>query len=395
MLFSGGWVILPFLLYNCAENQSHQVLSEQTGLALRVDIVGDTDVVGFEIGATPCQVSGFGGFVENDEFEGSGDGVGNVHTESITYVVDLEDMPLQMGEGSPFDPGTTHVFADQFIVLEPGCYDIYAQPITDLDTRRISDDCNRADAYEQIVEANHTTEVVLVSQCSSDEVGAIDVVATLNNAPTIHGGEYEPSKFIFDCEIATFCLEYEDANDDPVDIEWHQRNGPSDAIISGQETSPGCFEFAFEELGDYAFEVIIFDKFVGDDGELVRAETWFSDRGRNEQSRASLEILFHVGTNGEFLCFDGQDVSNLPNTGNTHFTLTSPTNRREKFNLFLREGTLQTIYILPPLTGTENCENGIDDDNDNRIDCSDPECSETVTCGGIGNRFHLDRPYSY
>ena len=290
---------------------------EVTGLALSVDIVAGTDVAGFRFDIYTCDTTGpmLDGGVITTDIGGVGGtldiglGGGQLIASATT---DLEDMPFPAGP-EPFADGSTHLFSDQFFLLEPGCYDVVGTPV------RIdggdSLDCAPASRNGVIVEPGLTTEVGLISQCSGPEPGGLDVIGALNNPPEIVDARYDPSKFVFDCERTLVCVDYRDPNGDPLEFEWTELGTSGVAIVDGVEVADdgatACFEFAFEGIGDYQFGLTIYDLFEFA-GSRIRAEDYFAAVGDPRESRAELAFDFHVNTDAEFLCRDGSALQTIP-----------------------------------------------------------------------------------
>jgi hypothetical protein len=100
----------------------------QSGMQLQMDIRGATDVAGMRFELNPVACS------PNDP---APEGI------PIIVVKDLEDILIPGGiddlAGSPLDDGSSHVFADAFVALEPGCYDVITTPLKADGT--VSEDC--------------------------------------------------------------------------------------------------------------------------------------------------------------------------------------------------------------------------------------------------------------
>jgi hypothetical protein len=97
-------------------------------------------------------------------------------------------------------PGSgAHAFADALFVLPAGDYRLCVIPVTTFGTPSVQ--CGRVEATVTVL-PNVTNEVVLVSQCSGAEMGGLDAVVALNDAPQITGLLIAESKFITLCQTA-------------------------------------------------------------------------------------------------------------------------------------------------------------------------------------------------
>lgn len=258
-----------------------ETTTNTTGMALRMDILAETDVAGmaYSIERVSC---------DGEEFE----------AWSAQAQVDLEDLLLPGGletfEDQPLDADSEHLFADYFTVLPAGCYDVQITPIDS--NGEPSDDCATASAQGVQVMDGETTEILLVSQCEGPERGALDTVAVINHPPTIDAFTYEPSKFTSCGEEVEVCATATDPDGDPIEFMWDFpdaiRATPG-AISSDGNTSTQCATVIADSGDTYFIDVTVFDQFV-EDGALVRAEDWLRERGEDVDSRDSLEVPLHV-----------------------------------------------------------------------------------------------------
>ena len=272
--------------------------------ALTADLDGDTDVAGVRIWltATSCADEPF---------------------EPARYVneVDFEDMRLSGNtdgfEGSPFDPSSGHIFADNFEVVRAGCYDILAQPI-DVDGQP-SQDCAPAQSDRVEVFDGLTTEVALISQCKGEEYGSIDTVVALNHPPVIVDLTYDPSKFVFECERTIICATFEDPDGDPMEFVWSPNNQPANRdrrlpIFDGLEViqrfedgdqTTECVAIAASGSGTYELIVKAYDLGFDHLGRQVRMETLLTrQEDPFRESRDQLIFPVHVRLNIEMFCVD-------------------------------------------------------------------------------------------
>jgi hypothetical protein len=115
--------------------------------------------------------------------------------------------------GQPLADGSIHDFADLFMVLDPGCYDVTATPSP-------PEICQPAHAYNVRVPMGRTAEVFLVSQCQGQGRGAIDVATAFNRPPVIRDVSFAQSKFTATCEVQRVCATAVDVDQDPLEFDW-------------------------------------------------------------------------------------------------------------------------------------------------------------------------------
>ncbi len=268
---------------------------EETGIALSVDVQGGTDVVAVEFEVREC----WGPKLLGD-------------------VRELEDMVLPGMiadfEEEPFDPASKHLFADFFALVEPGCYDVYVQPLRK--GGEPSKDCAKQQATELTVVEGITTEVVLVANCKAKPVAGLDVVAALNHPPVIEHIEYGPSKFAYECEMAQICVTAYDPNSDPMEFTVTQVDGPKlwegPGIVSVEQNGPratACMLAVPVYPGTYQFRLDVFD--LGwVDGKLTR----FEEIGAGP-SRSTLTVPLHTNWDIEQHCYDPEEDLYYPFKG--------------------------------------------------------------------------------
>ena len=324
LLFILGTLIIVATLGCSTEQQpsasnTPPLLRDESGFgtliaALSVDLDGDTDVTGFRIWLTARSCA-------DEPFE------------PARYVseTDFEDMRLSGNtdgfEGSPFDPSSGHIFADNFEVVRAGCYDILAQPI-DTDGHP-SEDCASAQFERVEVLDGLTTEVVLISQCEGEAYGSIDNVVALNHPPAIVELIYDPSKFVFDCERTIVCVTFEDPEGDPLEIVWSPNNNPVNRerrlpIFEGPEViqrfedgdlTTECIAISASGAGTYELIVKAYDLGFDRLGRQVRMETLLTQQGDPlAESRDQHIFPVHVRLNIEMFCVDPatDDLLRLP-----------------------------------------------------------------------------------
>lgn len=278
------------------DDEMPEVDDERTGITLGIDFRADADVTGFHFSIRECDE----GPVVVDE------------------VRSLEEMTLPNGipefERGPFDEHSEHQFADHFETLSAGCYDVSVQPVTE--TGEPSSECGSASANEVFVVDGMTTEIMLVSQCEGEAVGAGDFVAALNHPPVIESVDYSPSKFVFECEEVEICVTAFDPNGDPMEFEFEQtagdklRFGPyiSETTREGDRATT-CLRAVPVFEDDYEFRVTVYDQ-LWDQGEMVRVEDYIG-----AESRTELTVPMYTNWDFELECYDPETDSFHPFEG--------------------------------------------------------------------------------
>ena len=176
-----GGMVVGGIGAGCTGAEQSAWTGGNTGIALDMDIRGPTDVADMHFALQPVDCA-------------SGAALA---IEPVEAVRDLEDILLPGGlppfEDAPLDSGSEHVFADAFLSLAPGCYDVTTTPLRMDGSPSAS--CAPAVLRRVEVITGATTEVLLINQCSSQGPGAVDVISTLNHAPVLQAVYYERSKF--------------------------------------------------------------------------------------------------------------------------------------------------------------------------------------------------------
>ena len=224
------------------------------GLALSSDFLADTDIeaMRFGIQRVDCE-SG-----ESMDF-------------TDTRTTDLSDVQLPGGipsfEGEPYSGDSQHIIADQFFLVDAGCYDVTTTPLQA--DEQPSDDCSPATEERVAVEDSATTEILLVNQCKGASRGGLDVIGSVNHPPEVDNLEFTTSKFLSSCEAQNeVCLTVSDADDDPVEVEWSAAGsgtftGDISPVQPAQQQPDGtwesCARLATNRPGDYTFRATVYD----------------------------------------------------------------------------------------------------------------------------------------
>ena len=222
---------------------------------------------------------------------------------------------------NPFDEYSEHLFADYFVVLDAGCYDVHVQPLDG--HQQPSEDCIPVQQQMEVVDGK-TTEEVLISQCAGTERGALDVIAALNHPPEIDVVDLDPQKFL-SCPAegnptVEVCAQAQDPDQDPMIFDWGDIEDIEgvENVSFGEFTSVSgianqCLDIEFARTDDqYEVTLTVFDTLIElYNGERTQQtfEDWFADRqitdpkGNPIESRASLTFpLYVAGCDEPFAC---------------------------------------------------------------------------------------------
>ncbi len=276
------------------EGPDHE--TEQTGLALGINYHGESDVIGFHFQIKEC-------------------GDSRLVFDERRNLEDLE-MPAGIPEFSkgPFAEGSSHQFADFFTVLSAGCYDVEIVPVTS--SGAPSSQCQPATATEVFVVDGLTTEILLLSQCEGLNVGASDIIGSLNNPPVIESVEYDPSKFVHECEAVNVCVTAYDPDGDPMEFVFEKSEGKqlrfdlevSESEVQGNRVTK-CMRAVPIWYDSYEFQVTVYDQ-AWEKGKKVRIEDYIE-----QKSRAQLTFPVHSNWDHELECYDRKNNSFHPAIG--------------------------------------------------------------------------------
>lgn len=175
--------------------------------------------------------------------------------ETLEMQLDLQGQPGELPAGS----AASRAFADGLVVLPAGSYIACAQPLISAGVP--SEQCALAQ-QSFIVEVGATADVLLISQCEAQPIGAAAVSAALNSAPEILGFTIEPSRFIATCEPAALVAEAGDPDGDDVVYTWSVVDAPEGATpqLTGSGSS---VVFDAEAPGEYTVAVSVTDALGG------------------------------------------------------------------------------------------------------------------------------------
>ncbi len=283
--------LLAFSFASACSDEQPGERTSATGLALSADLTGKTDVtaVRFELTPVACDT----GLKAGDPIVGERP---------------LEDFAIPGGidslENAPLDAKSAHAFADLFMDVPAGCYDVVAEPLDADGNPSVA--CARAEKRNVLVSSGETTEVFLINQCIGRDPGAIDAIATLNHEPEL-SVSFESSKFVKCDESQVICATATDPDRDPVEFVWSvdaAADALSGPVVKSHEVDPvsgavtECVEFTASAAGRFDISVSAYDQ-VWRDGELVRVEDWLALEGYPSESHTSTSFFFYAGDCGD------------------------------------------------------------------------------------------------
>ncbi len=176
----------------------------------------------------------------------------NGHTQSSTVLLETEGLPGTLNADL-----AGHTFADWFVVLNPGTYQIRATPLDQ--NGDPSEHCEAAEAEAEVFPET-TVELVLVSSCRTGASGALDTVLVLDRTPFISELELKESKFICHDEALEMSATAQDESEDSLVWSWELVDAPQEGQDIFCLTSSGS-EAAFSALvpGRYTLSVTASD----------------------------------------------------------------------------------------------------------------------------------------
>ncbi len=249
----------------------------QTGISASALVADGTDVAAIRFDVTPVSCE-------------DGTPAGDPLTVSAPIDPD-QQIPGNLSDlqDKPLDADSSHWFADSFMVVPAGCYDVVATP-TD-GSGADSHDC--AGAFKKGVEVvqGETTEIFLINQCACDDPGAIDAIAALNHEPTVDDVEFTDSKFA--CGSPTeICASASDIDHDPLELVLESEDCD---VEPGGESGDGkqCWTLTCHTLGRHDLTVTAYDLLHGESG-LQRIEDYLAEQGYPNESHSELEFLAYV-----------------------------------------------------------------------------------------------------
>ncbi|XXX75581.1 Ig-like domain-containing protein [Sorangium sp. So ce134] len=139
----------------------------------------------------------------------------------------LEEEALPEGVAPP--GAGVHAGADGLFVVPPGAYRVCATPLS---SSGPSLECAPAESTASVF-PEATSEILLVSQCAGAPNGGLDVIAALNDPPTIEDIDIAPSKYITQCETAAIAVTASDPDGDAISVAWELVSGAGELAGDG------------------------------------------------------------------------------------------------------------------------------------------------------------------
>lgn len=234
--WSSGILAMVFLLMACGQSGSGGAIGAGTGkLAFKVmDALGpthDVAAIHFAVVAAgqPCTATPIQEATE----------------DLLPFALPDAQLPPTMGS-----PGSVHPFADALFILPAGAYTVCAQPVKSDGTP--SADCMAVSGPATVV-AESTVEIALLSQCTGDPLGGLDVIGALNTPPYVTDLGLDPGKFFGQCGMVTATVTAEDPDGDEVTYTWSIEPAfPLVATGNMAKIGPGA-------PGDYEVKVVVKD----------------------------------------------------------------------------------------------------------------------------------------
>lgn len=290
-------------LPGCASTGSDASTGDQSALQLAIGMSQSADVASIQFRVTPVDCK-----------TGSPTGPAKV------VVRDLEDGTIPGGAGAldnhPLDDGSAHFFADLFLTVPAGCYDVEANPLTA--SGAPSSACASAVNHGVLVKEAKTTETFLLNQCHGKDPGNLDAIAALNFPPTITDVSFQDSKFGTCNQDEVVCATAVDPDGDPLEFKWtidpkvaSQVTGPK-VISTTQDDTTGavtqCVSFNASQPGKFPIDLKVYDQ-LWQHGHLVRIEDFLTAAGYPNPSHATNDFFFFAINCG---CATNTDVVLFP-----------------------------------------------------------------------------------
>ncbi len=279
---------------NPPDSPSKEV-TQGTGAAISVQLNTDTDVAGFNVAVARVSCNG-------EPFT----------AYSETFSSALLDLDISVKVTAD---GSVHPFADTFIPLEAGCYDVLSAPVQADGSP--SEDCALAGFDQMVVLDGLPTEIVLVSQCTGQvDVGGKDVISILNKPPQLVYMYYPQGKFVAHCDDQQVCATFNDLDSDPIQVEWTKivglpgstfTVGPMTANPDGSSTQCVTINHAGPEM--MLVEAKGFDLMKNPNGSgLIPFEQFYADLGSSATSNDSFLFQAYGASSTNCPCVPNAEI---------------------------------------------------------------------------------------
>lgn len=196
---------------------------------------------------------------------------------------------IQNLQDNPLDKNSQHQAADLFQLVPAGCYNVNVTPLDK--ANQPSQVCAPAWKNSVVVESGKTTEISLISQCKSQDAGAIDIIAAFNRAPVLSDVTFDKSKFLCGSS-AQICAKATDPDNDPLELVLE---APTCAVTPVVSSVPGsqCWDVACQDFGQANMVAKVYDQ-LWRDGKLARIEDWLAAEGYGTPSHGQLDLFAYV-----------------------------------------------------------------------------------------------------
>lgn len=369
-------------LNGCANAPDTEEALATSGMQLTMDVGAATGVDGisYKIIAVDCET-----------------GVALESATAITIEKPLEDVVIPGGisslEDNPFDKNSTHAFADYFVTVNPGCYDVTTTPLTTDLT------CYPATQKKVVVSEGKTTEVFLINQCDGSDPGALDTVAAVNHPPVLLDVSYPGSKFVETCEVEKICATAQDPENDPLEFVWTATGGPAvvgptvvNVTTNADGSTTQCVSYIAQEAGKVPLTVTVYDVLHTGTG-FQRIEDWLQAAGYPNDSHTSLDFMFYAAagrTPVTEICADGIDNDCDGEVDDADVCATVPPEGCASGTIPVCDGNLD-VMVLQDMSGSFGDDKLVMDS----IAASFASTIQTASPGAVlGVASFVDKPFS-
>ena len=210
--------------------------------------------------------------------------------ESKGWDIEAEMLPFGLAaSASPDFAG--NAFADAFILLPTGCYDVKGTPMDSAGL--VSKRCSSPAAHHVVIADGKTTEILLISQCRNDDRGALDTTLVFNFAPQIDSFDYAPSKYVACGAPAKLCMTASDKDKNALDFTWEgdlAKGVKHVETLNENGSTTSCISISSAVAGRFELTATVYDLMAS--GQ--RVEAYLNEHGEKLESRDSLQVPLYV-----------------------------------------------------------------------------------------------------